>query len=394
LVTQTTTIKTPTQQTERVVIVDIIRGFALAGVLMANFTAYNLQNLPADLFERISSPLDKAIVNFNTIFIEWKMMTIFSVLFGYGFGLIITSIEKKNINPTSFFLRRMFWLFVFGIIHTLFWWADVLHLYAISGVFLLAFRKTSPRTILISSLVFMFVIPPVISFLFRNHPGYFTNQNMQVLYEHYKNGSIADVFKANVNLYYRAFILSGDDLHDIIETLGRFLFGYYLVQIKLFEFVETKKQVFKKVLLITAPVAIGYFIIRWLSLQGSLNTGNIYGRTFIKLGIIFTSCFYCSLLVLSYIRFGKTLFFSALQALGKMTLTNYLLVSAILITLLYGIGFGQLGILTMQTVWLYAFIWLIVEIIFSSYWLSKFKYGPFEWIWRQLSYNKRIPLRK
>ena len=131
----------PIQQSDRVVIVDIIRGFALTGVLIANFTSYNYQNLPASVFNAISSPLDIALKNFNAVFFEWKFYTTFSILFGYGFGLILSSLEKKNINPNSFFLRRMFWLFVIGVVHTLFWWADVLHLYAVSGIFLLGFRK-------------------------------------------------------------------------------------------------------------------------------------------------------------------------------------------------------------------------------------------------------------
>jgi uncharacterized protein len=110
------TTASPIQQNDRVVIVDIIRGFALTGVLIANFTGYNYQNLPRGVFNAISSPLDKALINFNSVFFEWKFYTLFSILFGYGFGLILSRIEKKNINPNAFFIRRMFWLFVFGVI--------------------------------------------------------------------------------------------------------------------------------------------------------------------------------------------------------------------------------------------------------------------------------------
>jgi len=384
----------PIQQNERAVIVDIVRGFALVGVLIANSTGYNSQNMPSYVFNSISSPFDIALNNFNTVFIEWKFFTIFSVLFGCGFGLILSGLERKNINPVPFFLRRMFWLLIFGIIHTSFWWGDVLNFYCISGALLLLFRKFSSKGILISSLLLMFIITPFISFLLRNQPDYFTDQHLQVIYEQYRNGNILDVIKTNMIFSYNAFIVNGADLHDIVETLGRFLFGYYLLRIRLFESVEMKKALFKKIVLVTAPLMITYLMLRWMLLQDMITFQGVFRELVMKIGILSTSCFYVSFLVLLFIRFGKIRIFSALQALGKMTLTNYLLISASCVILLYGIGFGKLGVLPMHTIWVFAFLWLAVEITFSTLWLSKFRYGPAEWIWRQLTYRKGIQLRK
>ena len=387
-------IASPTPQNERAVIVDIVRGFALVGVLIANFTGYNHENTPPGVFNAISSTVDKSLVTFNAVFLEWKFMTIFSILFGYGFGLIISSVEKKGIDPTPFFIRRMFWLFIIGAIHTLFWWGDVLHFYAISGVLLLAFRKFSAKIILILSLVCMLVIPPLVSFVFRFQPEFFTDQNVQLLYEQYKGENVLDLFKANMIIYYKAFIVTGGDIHDIIETLGRFLFGYFLLRVGLFESIETKKRLFKKTLFITAPVMIAYFVIRLQSLNGDLNTDEAYWEPVLKTGILFTACFYSSCIVLLFTRSGETIFSAALQALGKMTLTNYLLVSAVMTIVFSGIGFALLGVLTMRIIWMIAFVWLMIEITFSIYWLNKYRFGPVEWIWRQLTYRKRIELRK
>jgi len=97
---------------------------------------------------------------------------------------------------------------------------------------------------------------------------------------------------------------------------------------------------------------------------------------------------------LSFISLGQNRIFKALQALGKMTLTNYLLISAVNIIVLYGIGFGQLGEIPMHIIWLCGLAWLIIEIAVSLLWLSHFRYGPAEWIWRQLTYGKRLPLKK
>lgn len=384
----------PTQQTERTIIVDIIRGFALIGVLIANFNSYTEQQTPEPILNSISSSLDRTLMSFNTVFLEWKFMTLFSILFGYGFGLILESLEKKNINPNFFFIKRMFWLFVFGAIHCLFWWGDVLNLYAMSGIILLLFRNKSNRFILSCGILFTLIIPVCINYLLRNLPDTFTESDIQGLYNQYKQGTMLEVFKFNIIFYYRMFIVSGRNLHDIVETLGRFLLGYFLLRIQFFSAVETNKATFRKVALLSAPLMISYFIFRWLLLNGNAHLNQYLKSVLLSIGILSTTTFYVSVLVLCYISFGMNKFFSAFQALGKMTLTNYLAVSAFLVTLLYGFGFNKLGELPIHTTWLLAAVWLLVEITFSLYWLKQFRYGPAEWIWRQLTYWKRLQLRK
>lgn len=373
---------------------DVIRGFALIGVLISNFTSYVDQQTPEPILNSISSSLDRFLMNFNSVFLEWKFMTLFSILFGYGFGLILESLEKRNINPNFFFVKRMFWLFIFGVIHSIFWWGDVLNLYAMSGILLLLFRNKSNKAILSWAVLFMLVLPVFISYLVRNQPETFTTSDIQELYNRYKLGTLPEIFKFNINFYYRMFIVSGGNLHDIIETLGRFLFGYFLLRIKFFHLVETKKSTFNKIALYAAPLMILYFIFKWLFMNGTIQANQYILSPLLSLGILSTTTFYVSVLVIAYINFGLNKFFAALQSLGKMTLTNYLMVSASLIILLYGFGFNKLGELSIHIIWLFAFVWLFVEIMFSTYWLKQFRYGPTEWIWRQLTYWKRLQLRK
>lgn len=384
----------PTEQKDRAIIVDVIRGFALIGMLFANFTSYVDQQTPEPVLNSISSSLDRFIMSFNSIFLEWKFMTLFSILFGYGFGLILENLEKKNINSNFFFVKRMFWLFVFGVIHSIFWWGDVLNLYAMSGILLLLFRNKSNKTILSCAILFMLVFPALISYLFRNQPETFTDADIQGLYNQYKQGKLFEIFKFNIYFYYRMFIVSGGNLHDIIETLGRFLFGYFLLRIKFFHSVETKKSIFKKIALYAAPFMVTYFILRCLLMNGTIHANQYILSSLLSLGVLSTTTFYVCVLVIAYISFGMNKFFTSLQAIGRMTLTNYLMVSAFLIILLYGFGFNRLGELPIHTIWLYAFVWLFVEIIFSTYWLKIFRNGPTEWIWRQLTYWKRLQLRK
>jgi uncharacterized protein len=287
----------------------------------------------------------------------------------------------------------MFWLFLFGVLHCGFWWGDILNLYAMSGVLLLLFRKLPTRAILFWSLVFIFILPVGASYLLRNQPETFTENDLNVLFKGLHQTSLTGLIKFNLDFSYRMFFASGVNLHDVPETLGRFLFGYYLLRIKIFDDIETKRQLFKRVFIATAPCMAGYFLLRALLLSDSLEMNEYVSSFFLSIGIFATTAFYVSALVMVFISYGKGIVFSALQSLGRMTLTNYLMISAFMVVLLYGVGFDLLGKIHISTVWLLGVIWLLIEVVFTTFWLRHFRYGPAEWIWRQLTYWKRLPLR-
>src|SRR5437773_11604808 len=108
-------------------------------------------NVPQAIIDAHTTRFDQLLNELHDIFIQNKFMTLFSILFGYGFGVIMQRLEKKSINSTPFFLRRMFWLFIFGCLNLALWNGDILHLHAVTGIFLLLFRKQSDRTVLLCS---------------------------------------------------------------------------------------------------------------------------------------------------------------------------------------------------------------------------------------------------
>ncbi|MFM7079649.1 MAG: hypothetical protein ACKOYC_07630 [Bacteroidota bacterium] len=101
--------------------IDFLRGIAMIGVIFANFNSYLEQQLPFELLNESANRIDHFLMSFNTIFLEWKFMSLFSILFGYGFGVIMKSMDRAGENATTFFLQRMTWLFLLVIIHTCFW---------------------------------------------------------------------------------------------------------------------------------------------------------------------------------------------------------------------------------------------------------------------------------
>ena len=154
----TTTIAAPVSQQERIIILDSLRGIAILGILLMNIPGFALPD-PVIIDPSV---LNEAGTNFKTwYFIEWFMegsqRALFSMLFGAGIILFITRQEKKveGLWPADYFLRRQLWLLVFGLFNAfvLLWFWDILFQYAIVGIIMFAFRRLSPKTLIIGAVL-------------------------------------------------------------------------------------------------------------------------------------------------------------------------------------------------------------------------------------------------
>ncbi len=139
----------PITQNSRTVIVDIIRGFALFGVLIANLTGFINFALPDEQIALLTNTgADKITEHFVNLFIDGKFIMIFSILFGYGFGVLIERVTKKGMQANLFFARRMFILLLFSLIHIAIWWGEILNVYAMAGLLMLFFKNAETKKLL------------------------------------------------------------------------------------------------------------------------------------------------------------------------------------------------------------------------------------------------------
>ena len=155
----------PISKQERIITLDIIRGFALLGIFLVNMPAFHS---PAFM---ISHPdytgMDYWLDLFLQMFVQTKFYTIFSFLFGLGFYIFMSRAEQKNLHVNRLFSRRLFALLLFGAIHLIFiWYGDILHTYAIAGFLLLLFYKRKTKTLLIWAFSLLFVIHSLLSVQF------------------------------------------------------------------------------------------------------------------------------------------------------------------------------------------------------------------------------------
>jgi uncharacterized protein len=385
----------PIQQEDRTIIVDVLRGFALFGVLQGNFSGMLSNNVPQMVIDAQASSFDQLLYQVHDVFIENKFMTLFSILFGYGFGVIMQRLEKKNINTTAFFLRRMFWLFVFGCMNLALWNGDILHLYAMTGIFLLLFRKLSNRTILLFSVFFLFVLPLAIRFYQHWLLKFSADEDAIVnnYYQAYKWGSLKDVAVMNYKTYLPQWVFTWVEWRDMSETLGRFLLGYYILRRKLLLNLDENFLVINKIWKGTFFIMIAYICLLILN-EKIMTVPRFILFPFLRIGVLATTLFYATSIIRFYMKNKTQWLMQTFRNLGRMTLTNYLVQTIIYVIIFYGIGFGLLGEFSFGIIWLATFIVYFLQGWFSKWWLSKFNYGPVEWVWRQLTYKKRFRLMK
>jgi uncharacterized protein len=392
----------PILQRERTEVIDVLRGFALLGVLLANLEGFITFALPeAQLALMTSTPADKITEKFLLIFVDNKFITIFSLLFGYGFGVVIERISAKGLRVNSFFIRRMLWLLLIGIIHTGIWWGEILNVYASAGLFLLLFRKANNKSLLIWGVIFLFIAAPLVQalkiyLLIPNPPeGDLVISNY---YENVKEGNIPGIIRSNYQAVWFIFFERWSQYRDLFEVLGKFLFGYYLLRtgclINISAFIPKIKKVWKiclyiALLYVSWQAAVNVFMVK---VEGK--EWKVIEFTLTRAGILSQSLFYCTSIILYYNRYKTLRLFNAFRRVGMMSLTNYLMQTLFYVLFFYGFAMQMIGKIHMQYVIPIGVAVYILQAFFSKYWTTHFLYGPAEWVWRQLSYQKRLPLKK
>jgi uncharacterized protein len=392
----------PNLKNERIRILDILRGFALTGVLLANIEGFVTFALPDSEVDAMTNTIaDKITEHFLQLFISGKFISIFSMLFGYGFGVLIEKITAKGINANRFFLLRMGWLLLIGLLHLCIWQGDILNVYASCGMLLLFFRKLSSGKIITLGLLFLLVGGPLVQglklYLLEADPP-----ERDIILANYvaaiKDGNFIRIAENNYKTIWYIYFERWAQFRDMFETLGRFLIGYWFLKINLLNGLSSKEQLFKKVWLLALIVAIVYLseqvFTEVLDIKFTSNSGTILEYTFTRMGILAMAIFYCCSLVLFFLKHNQLRAFLFFEYIGKMSLTNYLTQSFFYLLIFYGCGLGLLGKIHLYMILPLSLIIYFLQILFCKYWIKSYNYGPVEWIWRQLTYWKRLPIKK
>ena len=369
----------PVEESSRITSLDLIRGVAVLGILLMNVVSFKLGLVPYFNISAGGSEtwLDWAVGVFGEIFVDQKFMGLFSLLFGAGVMLFIDRASARERYPVWLNLWRNGLLLGIGILHYQLWDGDVLMLYAVASVFLLSLRRLSARTLIVAG-VGIYLLP---------------------IGGHLLAQSAADTYNSNL-----AGIWT-DPGAEIRSPVGMaILFAYFcsglgmiLVGAGLYRIGFIQGGYSKRTYRLMAAFGLGAGL-PLAALGVALVAWNDFSRevAFIgyipnQLGAIPASLGYMSLIILWDKRASHWLK-SRLSAAGRMALTNYL-VQSVLGVLVLTLALGDLGINRSGLLLFVVGVW-ILQLWWSQVWLSHFRFGPAEWLWRVATYRRGQPLRR
>jgi uncharacterized protein len=429
----------PVTESERIILLDSIRGIAVLGILLMNIPGFAmafLQIFDPSIRNELSGP------NFYAYYIvelvmEGSQRALFTMLFGAGMLLFLGRMEKKveGLMVAEYYFRRQLWLLAFGLFNAyiLLWYWDVLFHYAIFGMLLFPFRRLSPQALIIAGgvCVVMLTVRENVNF-YRDKAmiergeavaaidttkvklSEIQKENLQAM-QGFKEETSKESKEKKIRKNEQKVLGSYADLYQHhsersyrLETAGVFNFLFWDLLIFMFigmAFYKTgiitgnhRTKTYWSLCLVGLGVGLplSYFRLQPLfehQFNLYLITKNEHFE-FYELSRVFRSLGIFGVIMLLYKSGWFNWLFSMMRPVGQMAFTNYLMQSFLGGLIFYGVGFGFFGKLQRYEMYYVVLgIW-IFQILFSHVWLRYFQFGPLEWTWRSLTYWKKQPIKR
>jgi uncharacterized protein len=399
----------PTKPAERISAIDVLRGVALFGILAANMRGFFAPE-PVYFFPLLwfRDTADVVAQRFVDLLIQGKFITLFAFLFGVGFAMQISRAVDQG-RSIRFYPRRLFILFVFGLVHgALIWWGDVLLAYAIGGFMLLLFRNRKQKTVAIWGAA-LFALPLLamtgfaIAVALGHGPasgGGFGPPPPQEAAVREAIAAYRGGFVSHALQNMRDWVRANTPIIPIVFVFvfPRFLAGLWVWRSGLLRNLEERAATLRRIWVWSGSLGLAATLAT-LAIEfgagitpGKVSVGLLLMQMTVYIAAPALSAFYGSSVLLLTLRDEWKPRLAPFGAVGRMALTNYLMQSLLLTNLFWLAGwYGHVGpaLGLIPTFVLYA-----AQVKFSVWWLERYQFGPAEWLWRSLTYGKKQPMRR
>ena len=400
----------PTTAKQRIESLDVLRGFAILGILVVNIQSFAM---PAAAYLNPTAYGDMNGINkwvwlCTHILADQKFMTIFSILFGAGIVLMTQKAEARTGSSRGLHYRRTFWLLIIGLIHAhLIWHGDILVPYALCAFIIYALRKKPPRMLLVIGMlaiaVHTLLYVGIGSTIQHWPPESYAAAKVSWLPSEL---TISEEIEAVTGNLSQQLAHNSQSAFFLETAVFLFLFlwragGLMLVGMALYKWGILSAS--RSSIFYARSMFIGWLIgfpivvlgvqanseAEW-SLAYSMYFGsqfNYWGSLLISLGYICGVMLFVQSAIFPWLR-------SRLAAVGQMALSNYIMQSVFCVFIFWGTGLGLFGSVERRNQILIVFaIWLL-QLLWSKPWLQRFQFGPLEWIWRSFSYQEWQPWKR
>ena len=374
---------------QRITNLDFIRGFALLGILVMNVIAFGLPLTAAtnSSTHGINNILDWIVLVVSSVFFEYKMMGLFSMLFGVGIMIFLENAKKKTSKPKTLAIWRNFLLFCFGLAHLSIWEGDVLAPYAICAFLLIIFPDVKKPILILLAIVFLIiafiVITNYFSSLFDSSGNLISQEEWVLLASEGGELSYGSIWfpdsEAPGNIIGMWWFIGA-----FFRAITLMLFGIFLYKLKI---IQGNKEIsfYKKISIygfsIGLPLSI--YSIYLLVSSGYDPSVLFISNIFNTLSVIPMVLGYIGVLTILNLKLKDSIT-DRLRACGRLAFSNYIVQTIFGVFIL-----GAFGLDTFSRAQLMIFVFMVwvIQIAWSKPILDRFNYGPLEWLWRKLTYR-------
>jgi uncharacterized protein len=398
----------PVQEESRIKSLDVVRGFALLGILAVNAAFF------AAPFQAAQNPLLEPLAIDETTLWSWllmhvifelKMITLFSMLFGASIYLV--GGERSDKERGKVLHRRLAWMLLFGAIHgALIWYGDILFVYAWTGLIVMFARSLRVSTLFIFGGV-LFLLSVLIFSGLGAAMQYAPAEDLNTMRFKMWAPPVEEIDR--LVAAYQAGVVSATSENFgswlsflgympifMVRTAGVMMIGMALLKSGFFSG-KSSHAVYGITALIGAAALALVAWQAWINWELRFDFVHMMGAGNFANTLLspFISLLYASLLIMLVKSGVLRLLTEPLAAAGRMAFTNYIAQSLIMTTIFYGgRGFGLWGEVDRPTLWAIVLAIWALQLIWSPLWLSRFKMGPLEWLWRRLSYARPVSMAK